>query len=47
MQRDDMRAFTFAYVKSRAVPIPMFTHDPDDAASAGGLVIALKGFTPK
>jgi putative thiamine transport system ATP-binding protein len=41
--RDEMRDFTFARVKSRAVPTLMVTHDPDDAAAAGGPVVALKG----
>jgi putative thiamine transport system ATP-binding protein len=45
--RDDMRSFTFAHVTSRAVPTLMVTHDPDDAAAAGGSVIALKGSPPK
>ncbi len=40
--RDDMRRFTFEHVKSRAVPTLMVTHDPDDAAPAGGPVVALK-----
>ncbi len=40
--RDDMRRFTFEHVKSRAVPTLMVTHDPDDAAAAGGPVVALK-----
>ncbi|WP_340109031.1 ATP-binding cassette domain-containing protein [Pikeienuella sp. HZG-20] len=42
--RDEMRQFTFAHVTSRAVPTLMVTHDPDDAAAAGGPVVALKGF---
>ncbi len=42
--RDDMRRFAFDHVKSRATPTLMVTHDPDDAAAAGGPVIALKGF---
>lgn len=42
--RDDMRRFTFDHVTSHAVPTLMVTHDPDDAAAAGGPVIALKGF---
>ncbi|SNS86039.1 ATP-binding cassette domain-containing protein [Antarctobacter heliothermus] len=41
--RGEMRRFTFDHVKSRAVPTLMVTHDPDDAAAAGGPVIALKG----
>ncbi|WP_138933311.1 ATP-binding cassette domain-containing protein [Roseovarius arcticus] len=41
--RGEMRSFTFKHVKSRAVPTLMVTHDPDDAAAAGGLVVALKG----
>jgi putative thiamine transport system ATP-binding protein len=45
--RDEMRRFTFAHVTSRAVPTLMVTHDPDDAAAAGGSDIALKGSHPK
>ncbi len=41
--RGDMRRFTFDHVISHAVPTLMVTHDPDDAAAAGGPVIALKG----
>lgn len=41
--RDEVREFTFAHVTSRAVPTLMVTHDPDDAAAAGGSVVALKG----
>lgn len=45
--RGDMRRFTFDHVKSRAIPTLMVTHDPDDAAAAGGPVIALKGLTSR
>ncbi|MEX0970043.1 MAG: ATP-binding cassette domain-containing protein [Paracoccaceae bacterium] len=40
--RDDIRAFTFAHVTSRGIPALIVTHDADDAAAAGGPVIALK-----
>ncbi|WP_417240465.1 ATP-binding cassette domain-containing protein [Celeribacter halophilus] len=40
--RDDMRRFTFAHVTSCAIPTLLVTHDPEDAAAAGGPVIALK-----
>ncbi|TNF19033.1 MAG: ATP-binding cassette domain-containing protein [Rhodobacteraceae bacterium] len=39
--RDEMRAFTFAHVTSRAVPTLMVTHDPEDARAAGGPVVGL------
>jgi putative thiamine transport system ATP-binding protein len=39
--RDDLRAFTFAHVRSRGIPALMVTHDPADAAAAGGPVIDL------
>jgi len=39
--RDEIRAFTFAHVKVRAIPALMVTHDPVDAEAAGGPVIAL------
>jgi putative thiamine transport system ATP-binding protein len=41
--RDEMRHFAFAHVKSRAIPTLMVTHDPDDAAAAGGEVVELRG----
>lgn len=39
--RDDLRAFTFAHIHSRAIPGLMVTHDPADAQAAGGPVIEL------
>ena len=39
--RDDLRAFTFAHVRSRGIPALMVTHDPADAVAAGGPVIDL------
>lgn len=39
--RDDLRAFTFAHVRSRGIPALMVTHDPADAAAAGGPFIDL------
>jgi putative thiamine transport system ATP-binding protein len=39
--RDDLRTFTFAHVRSRGIPALMVTHDPADAAAAGGQVIDL------
>jgi len=41
-RRDDMRRFTFAHVATRAIPTLMVTHDADDAAAAGGPVVALR-----
>ena len=40
--RKDMRKFTFDHIKSRAVPTLMVTHDPADAAAAGGPVVVLE-----
>ena len=39
--RDDLRAFTFDHIRSRAIPALMVTHDPADAQAAGGPVIEL------
>lgn len=39
--RADMRAFTFARIRRRAIPALMVTHDPSDAEAANGPVIAL------
>jgi putative thiamine transport system ATP-binding protein len=36
-----MRRFTFAHVRTRAIPALMVSHDPEDAAAAGGAVVAL------
>lgn len=41
--RDEIRAFTFAHVRERAIPALMVTHDPADAEAAGGPAIALAG----
>ncbi len=40
--RDDIREFTFAHVKMRAIPTLMVTHDPADAEAAGGPVVDLQ-----
>lgn len=40
--RDDIRRFTFAHVKTRQIPALMVSHDPEDAAAAGGAVVALQ-----
>ncbi|EEW24172.1 ATP-binding cassette domain-containing protein [Rhodobacter ferrooxidans] len=37
----EIRRFTLDHVKARAIPALMVTHDPDDAAAAGGAVVAL------
>ncbi|GGD33651.1 ATP-binding cassette domain-containing protein [Sinisalibacter lacisalsi] len=42
--RDEIRAFTFAHIRARAIPALMVTHDPADAEAAGGPVI---GLTPQ
>jgi len=39
--RDEIRAFTFAHIRARAIPALMVTHDPVDAEAAGGTVIVL------
>lgn len=41
--RDEMRAFTFAHIRDRGIPALMVTHDPQDAAAAGGPLIGLEG----
>lgn len=40
--RDEMRRFIFAQVKARNIPALMVTHDPAEAAAAGGAVVALQ-----
>ncbi len=40
--RDEIRAFTFAHLRERAIPALMVTHDPADAAAAGGAAISLE-----
>jgi len=40
--RDDIRRFTFALVRERAIPALMVTHDLQDAALAGGAVVQLQ-----
>lgn len=39
--RDEIRAFTFAHIRARAIPALMVTHDQADAEAAGGTVIVL------
>lgn len=39
--RADLRAFVFAHVRARAIPVMMVTHDASDAEAAGGPVIRL------
>jgi putative thiamine transport system ATP-binding protein len=39
--RDEIRAFTFAHIRARAIPALMVTHDPADAEAAAGPVIGL------
>src|SRR5262249_8009901 len=34
--RDEIRRFTFAHARERKLPALLVTHDPDDAAAAGG-----------
>ena len=39
--RADMRDFTFAHIRSRAIPTLMVTHDAEDASAAAGPLITL------
>ncbi len=39
--RDEMRRFTFDLIRARAIPALIVTHDPADAETAGGAVVAL------
>jgi putative thiamine transport system ATP-binding protein len=41
--RDEMRSFTFAHIRDRAIPALMVTHDSQDAQAAGGPMITLEG----
>lgn len=41
-RRADLRAFVFDHVRDRAVPVLMVSHDAEDAAAAGGPLIALE-----
>ncbi|MBV6656137.1 MAG: ATP-binding cassette domain-containing protein [Devosiaceae bacterium] len=40
--RADMRALVFDHARARQLPVVMVTHDPDDAAAAGGPVFELE-----
>lgn len=42
-KRDEMRSFAFDHIHERGIPALMVTHDPQDAAAAGGPVIQLDG----
>ncbi len=39
--REEMRAFTFAHIRDRAIPALMVTHDPQDAEAAQGPIVQL------
>ena len=39
--RAEMRSFTFRHIRDRGIPALMVTHDPQDAAEAGGPMIQL------
>ncbi|GIX14774.1 MAG: ABC transporter ATP-binding protein [Paracoccaceae bacterium] len=41
--RAEMRRFVFDHVRARAIPALLVTHDPEDAAAAGGPVVTLAG----
>ena len=39
----EIRAFTLAHIRARAIPALLVTHDPEDAAAASGPVLSLNG----
>lgn len=39
--RADVRAFVFARARDRGLPVLLVTHDPDDAAAAGGTIVTV------
>ncbi|MFM7345114.1 MAG: ATP-binding cassette domain-containing protein [Tagaea sp.] len=39
--RGRMREFVFAHIRARNIPCLLVTHDPEDAAAAGGTVVQL------
>jgi putative thiamine transport system ATP-binding protein len=39
--RAEMRSFTYRHIRDRGIPALMVTHDPQDAAAAGGPMIHL------
>ncbi|MCM0019592.1 MAG: ATP-binding cassette domain-containing protein [Tagaea sp.] len=39
--RGRMREFVFAHIRARNIPCLLVTHDPEDAAAAGGAVVRL------
>ncbi len=41
--RDRVRRFTFDHAVERGLPVLLVTHDPDDAAAAGGHILDLTG----
>jgi putative thiamine transport system ATP-binding protein len=44
--RAQFRAFVFGHARARALPVLMVSHDPEDAAAAGGAVVALGSAAP-
>ncbi len=44
--RDQVRAFVFAHARAERLPVVLVTHDPDDAAAAGGAVLDLAASRP-
>lgn len=40
--RAEMRRFTFSHIRAQSVPALMVTHDPEDAAAAGGPMLNLR-----
>ena len=39
--RERFRSFVFEHAQARGIPTLLVTHDPDDAASAGGPIVRL------
>ncbi len=44
--RDRFRRFVFAHAAARGLPVLLVTHDPDDAAAAGGPIFHLQADGP-
>ena len=44
--RDQIRRLVFDHARARALPVILVTHDPEDAAAAGGRIVSPLGQTP-
>ena len=44
--RDRFRRFVFTQARAAGLPVLLVTHDPEDAAAAGGPVIRMQAFDP-